>query len=177
MSTATPAMAPLVGVGGELHVVGWPEAAIGHLHHPRLGVRGRGPRLLLRFSFSGFGGSGFASSAGRVCDFPDARSSRVAPGPVAAPARFARDRQRFLDPPLAIIRRPLSRRRLSPASRAGIAARVLREAGAPACCRFLLAVLQASECRRNEAAPAAARTRTPSCATRSKLARPIFSNP
>src|SRR6266849_4786316 len=34
-------------VGNELPVIGRPEAAIRHLHHPRLGVGGRGARLLL----------------------------------------------------------------------------------------------------------------------------------
>lgn len=33
---------------GHLHVVGWPEAAVGHLHDPRIGVR-RGRAWLLRF--------------------------------------------------------------------------------------------------------------------------------
>ena len=38
-------------IGGELHIVGRSKAAIGHLHHPCLGVRGRGARLLLFLFF------------------------------------------------------------------------------------------------------------------------------
>ena len=33
------------GIAGEAEVEGRAEAAIGHLHHPRLGIRGRDPRL------------------------------------------------------------------------------------------------------------------------------------
>ena len=32
-------------IGGQFHVVGWPKAAIWHLHYPSLGVRGGGSRL------------------------------------------------------------------------------------------------------------------------------------
>jgi hypothetical protein len=35
-----------VGIARHLHVVGWPETAVRHLHHPRLGIRGRGAHRL-----------------------------------------------------------------------------------------------------------------------------------
>ena len=40
----------LAGRACHLHVVGRAEAAVGHLHHPRIGVRGGGARLLLGFA-------------------------------------------------------------------------------------------------------------------------------
>ena len=55
MGRAWPASVPLLDdrhshydslglIGGQLDVVGWPKAAIGHLHHPGLRVRGGDPR-------------------------------------------------------------------------------------------------------------------------------------
>src|SRR5207237_3434612 len=40
----------LAGGADHLHVIGWTEAAIGHLHHARIRVRGGGARLLLRLA-------------------------------------------------------------------------------------------------------------------------------
>src|SRR5208283_136962 len=148
--------------------VGRPEAAIGHLHHPRLGIGGRSPRLLLclrlwryRLCLVRLGDGGFPG-------LPCGTLTRLLL--LLRLQRFG-DRQRLLDAPRTVVRRPMARRHLSPAGRA----RVLLEFGAqPAhpLFRLLPANLQ-------RAVPAERRrpgSGTPSWATRSSFAAPILSN-
>src|SRR3546814_590542 len=71
-----------------LDVVGRPEAAIGHRHHPRVWIRGGGPRLLLLLVLAG---------------------SR--PAPLTLRLDLVQLAQRGLDPGLTLPRRPLPRLR------------------------------------------------------------------
>ena len=126
------------GVGGELHIRGRPEAAIAHFHHPRLGIGGGSPRLLLclrlwryRLCLVRLGEGGFPG-------LPFGTLTRLLL--LLRLQRFG-DRQRLLDAPRTVVRRPMARRHLSPAGRA----RVLLEFGAQRRTRSSASCRQTSE--------------------------------
>ena len=126
---------------GQLYVERWPVAAVAHLHHPRVGIRGAGSCLLGLFT--------------------------VAPRPPALRQLL----QRGADALLALLRGTLARSLRPAAGRCRIGRGAFLDvidqlAGLGQKCCSRLA------CRRNDAAPASARTRMPSCATRSRLIAP-----
>ncbi len=106
-------------------VVSRTKPAIGHLHHPRFGVGGRGARLLLRLVFFRW--------LGRRCAFLAAvRPLLLFPkGPLLATPRpvllqlsqHSRDIESFRDSVFAILSRPQARRRLPSACRARVGSR------------------------------------------------------
>ena len=147
-------------IGGQFHVVGWPKAAIGHLHYPSLGVRGGGSRL------GHLGppcyGPGFAMVWVLLLPFP----SPLGPGAgIATPAPLA--------PPAPGPHAPL--RPVHAGPRPGqdvpVPGPAVRPGPAPPPGAF-----SSVSCLRKELAPALARTRIPSCATRSRVTAPAAIN-
>lgn len=66
-----PGNRPTSGIAGELHVVGGPVAAVGHLHDPGLGIGGRGARLLwVLLGRCGLAGCGLRRLPGRPFSLP-----------------------------------------------------------------------------------------------------------
>jgi hypothetical protein len=107
-------------IGGELHVVGRPESAIRHLHRSPLGVLGRCPRFFLQRLFLFLFQFAFPRG-GPLLFLPERPLLAASRQDLLLAMQFARERQRFLDPALAITGRPQSRRGLAPARHAGIA--------------------------------------------------------
>ena len=138
----------LAGRTRHLHVVGRAEAAIGHLHDPRLRVRGGGARLLRLLAVAAL----FVALLALPLDLGERRLRRL------APARCARAPLAPWRPGCADCWHPdrASTSRLSSST----------TACASASCRSSVAS------RRNEPAPALARIRTPSCASVSRSTRP-----